>query len=174
MTMNLIQHQELGSAQASVTFSNIPQSYTDLCLVYSLRTDRAATDDSVLIRFNGVSANLSARELRGTGSGVNSNTFSVGFCGFVNGASSTSSTFSSQSIYIPNYANGNNKSFSVDGVFENNATSALQGILAGLWSQTNAITSITLVPDVGPNFVQYSSATLYGITKGSSNGTVVS
>jgi hypothetical protein len=172
--MQVIQHQELSGTQASIQFLSIPQTFTDLCLVYSLRTDRSATDDSVLIRFNSVTTNFTVRELRGTGSAANSNTFSVGFCGFVNGASSTSNTFSSQSIYIPNYANGNNKSFSIDGVFENNATSALQGILAGLWSQTNAITSITLVPDVGPNFVQFSSATLYGITKGSDGIVTVS
>ena len=38
-------------------------------------------------------------------------------------------------------------------------------ILAGLQTSTSAITSLTLSPYSGGNFVQYSTATLYGILK---------
>ena len=51
---------------------------------------------------------------------------------------------------------------SADGVMENNATEAYQNLVAGLWSNTSAITSLTLAKSTG-NFVQYSSASLYGI-----------
>ena len=40
MTIKFIQRIELGSISADITFSSIPQTeYTDLLLVYSLRTD---------------------------------------------------------------------------------------------------------------------------------------
>ena len=74
----------------------------------------------------------------------------------------TANTFSNFSTYIPNYAGSNNKSYSVDGVTENNATASYQIMYAGLWSNTAAINQITLVPDT-LNFVQYTTATLYGI-----------
>jgi hypothetical protein len=74
----------------------------------------------------------------------------------------TSSTFSNDSIYIPNYAGSAYKSYSADGVVENNATGAFATFNAGLWSNTAAITSITLTAGVG-SFVQYSNFYLYGV-----------
>jgi hypothetical protein len=65
-------------------------------------------------------------------------------------------------IYFPNYASATNKSFSIDSVTENNATLANQFLTAGLWSNTAAITSITLLAASG-NLAYYSTASLYGI-----------
>jgi hypothetical protein len=74
----------------------------------------------------------------------------------------TASTFNNADLYIPNYAGSNNKSFSIDSVSENNGTAAVASLFAGLWSQTAAITSITLTSRNG-NFDQYSTAYLYGV-----------
>jgi len=76
-------------------------------------------------------------------------------------ATYTANTFASAEIYIPNYTSSNYKSLSVDFVGENNATTSYQYFTAGLFSNTSAITS--LVIDGTDNFVQYSTATLYGI-----------
>jgi hypothetical protein len=62
---------------------------------------------------------------------------------------------------FPNYTSSNFKSFSADGANEDNTTSIYMGLTAGLWSQTAAITSLTLS---GANFAQYSTFTLYGIS----------
>jgi len=70
--------------------------------------------------------------------------------------------FSNGSLYIPNYTSSNYKSASSDDVTENNATTAFQYLEAWLWSNTAAITSLTLQPNLG-SFPQYSSASLYGI-----------
>lgn len=175
MSMTKIATVTVGSGGASsIDFTSISGAFTDLMLSVSLRTNRSAADDSMLIRFNGATTNFTVRELRGTGSATNSNSFVVGFGGFVVGGTATANTFSNNQIYIPNYAGSTTKSFSVDGVMENNTTAALQGILAGLWAQSSSITSISLVPDTGPLFVQYSTATLYGVTKGSLAGVTVS
>jgi len=174
MTMTLIQHTELGSAQSGITFSSIPQTYTDLYLVYSVRTDNTNVPYSnTEIQINGSSANFTSRRMFGGGSGSGESYTATNIAGLVSSAGSTSNTFGSTSLYLPNYTSNTNKSYSVDSVSENNSTSAYQEIIAGLWSQTAAITSVTIKAEGSRNFVQYSSATLYGILKGS-NGVTVS
>jgi hypothetical protein len=84
----------------------------------------------------------------------------IGGQGSGNGA--TASTFGNGEVYIPNYAGSTNKSMSADGVSENNGTEAYTDLIANLWSNTSAITSILLYPDSG-TWQQYSTATLYGI-----------
>ena len=80
------------------------------------------------------------------------------------GSTATSNTFGNSELYIPNYAGSTNKSSSADAVAESNTTTVFAYLNAALWSSTAAITSITLTPDAGgANFVQYSTATLYGI-----------
>ena len=170
-----IQHIEVPSAQANITFSSIPAAtYTDLVLVVSARSANASTDDALLFDLNGSTANQSIRLLRGNGSTVTSASGSYLSMGYVSAANATSSTFGNALLYIPNYAASQNKPMYADGVFENNATTALQQMQALLWSNTAAINEIKLRLDSTSNFAQYSSATLYGITKGSSGGVVVS
>jgi hypothetical protein len=171
--MQVIQHQELASSQASITFSSIPQTFTDLLVVTSLRTSRSAVAEQVLISLNGSTSSFSVRALYGSGSSTAS--FSAGRDTLnAVSANATANTFSNSSIYLPNYTSANNKSFSADDVTENNGTEAYQFIIAGLWSDTAAITSLALTPGAGGSFVQYSSATLYGILKGSDGIVTVS
>jgi hypothetical protein len=172
--MTLIQHTELGSAQASITFSSIPQTYTDLFLVYSVRTDNTNVPYSnTEILINGSSSNFSGRRMFGDGGSVGAYT-ATNIAGLVSSAGATGNTFGSTSLYLPNYTGSTNKSYSVDSVSENNSTSAYQEIIAGLWSQTAAVTSVTIKAESTRNFVQYSSATLYGILKGSDGIVTVS
>jgi hypothetical protein len=169
--MQLIAHQELASAAASITFSSIPQTFTDLYLVFSLRGNQTVTRTAQL-KFNTSTAGFSTRTLLGNGSSASSFTATNRFAQIA-GTDSTASTFTNDALYIPNYASAANKSFSIDHVRENNATASSQEITAGLWSNTAALTSVEIFPDVG-SFVTGSSATLYGILAGSSGGVVVS
>ena len=170
----VIAHQELASDQAKFTFSNIPQTYTDLYIVISTRSAFSSSGTPfTVIAPNGSLLNLTFRRLSGNGSTAGSDTapYSVPTPSSLD----TANTFSNGSIYIPNYTSSNNKSFSVDAVDENNGTEAVAQIQAGLWSQTAAITSIEIQAESGTgNLKQYSSVTLYGITKGSSGGVTVS
>ena len=155
----------LGSAAANIEFTSIPSTYTDLKLVWSARSARVSNTDDMVIGFNGVNTNLTGRYLWGTGSAAQSGTDTQVLVGEYPTANSTASTFSNCEVYIPNYAGSTNKSFSADTVGENNATLAYATLTAGLWSQTAAITSITLKTGSASNLVQYSTATLYGISK---------
>jgi len=160
----LLERTELNASAASVTFANIPQSgYTDLKIVYSARTNVASTSDHILMQFNGSTSSLSGRRLVGNGSAAASYTVTTGPAGQSSGNTSTANTFGSGEIYIPNYAGSTNKSWSADGVSENNATSAAAEFNAGLWSNTAAITSIKLIQEVGTAFLTGSTFSLYGI-----------
>lgn len=168
-TYTLISSVTVGSGgSSSIAFSSIPSTYTDLCLVLSLRQDQTASNDGQIpaIQFNGSSSNFSSRTLRGTGSAASSFSATTNILTYGSDPSDfTSNTFANTQVYIPNYTSSNNKSFSLDGVTENNATSAQAALQANLWSQTAAITSITLSPFTGGGlFVQYSTAYLYGIS----------
>lgn len=174
--MKLIQTVTVGaSGQAAIEFGaggTIPQTYTDLYLVTSLRgtgTDAVA----VYLRFNASSTGYTARRLLGDGASASSASFTTGFFAGATGSSFTANTFSSDSLYVPNYTSANAKSYSGDHVTENNATTSYQAIYAGLWTGTDAITNLTIYPFTG-NFAQYSSASLYGILKGSDGVTTVS
>ncbi len=173
----LIQHTELTGTQASISFSSIPQTYTDLVLLISARNNSTALGDTIQPTINGSTANFSGRLLYGVGSGSGTSVSLGRYFGSSNGGTTTSNTFSSTTVYIPNYTESINKSFSVDSVIERNGSEAYQYIYSGLWSNTAAITSISISIDPfnsATGFVSGSSATLYGVLKGSSGGVTVS
>jgi len=148
---------------ANMEFTSIPATYTDLCLLVSTRSSTA--EDSFGLQFNNdTGSNYPYRNVQGDG--TNAQSFSGTTTKIYRGrqpeSGYTANTFGNSQFYIPNYAGSNNKSVSLDTVNENNATTARASLSAALWSNTSAITSIKIVPDSG-NFVQYSTATLYGI-----------
>ena len=155
----------VGSGGASsIDFTSIPSTYTDLCLKISSRTNRAAeVDDIIQIKPNNSSSSLTARWLRGDGSSAASSNNTTWSGGYTTAAAATASSFNNFEAYIPNYAGANNKSWSVDTVVENNATTGFAQLNAVLWSSTTAISSLILIPFYGSSFNQYSTATLYGI-----------
>jgi hypothetical protein len=155
----------LTSAAASIDFTSIPSTYTDLLIKASLRSAAASVNPGLKITFNTSALNFTGRNVYGDGSTAGSYTDTAGEIGILAGNSATANTFGNCEIYIPNYAGATNKSFSVDSVNENNATSASQYLYANLWSQTAAITAISLLSGGAANLMQYSSATLYGISK---------
>jgi hypothetical protein len=166
----LLEKITVGAAGASsVTFSGIPQTgYTDLVVKASVRDDVASSRGAFYMTFNGSSANnYSWRELRdvdGTASSTSDSVIAYIDAGRTVGATSTGSTFNNVEIYIPNYAGSTAKSASIDNVLENNAASVYySNLTAGLWSLTNAITSIGFT--CTGNFVQYSTFYLYGVAK---------
>jgi hypothetical protein len=167
-TYTLIASSTVGSGGiATVTFSSIPGTYTDLCLKVSFR-DSSANDRRILFaRFNGVTSGYNDRELRGYNSSIASQTDNGGDNCIaiydIPAANATASTFSSVEIYIPNYAGSTKKSVSADGASENNNAFAVTAITAGLSNITSAITSIDLFAQA--NIVQHSTAYLYGIVK---------
>lgn len=170
MTMEVIQHIELGTAATSIDFNSIPTTFDDLQVVYSLRgvgSSAGAVTISMGVLLNGSGG--TTRRLSGNGSSASSGSLSGDlYPGEFPGTTATSSTFSNGSFYVPNYRSAVAKSISFDNVLENNATEAQQNISAGLSTTTSAVTSITLRTygaASNVSFAQGSSATLYGIKR---------
>jgi hypothetical protein len=146
---------------ANVDFTNIPQTYTDLQLVLSGRYSTSSYPNA-FISLNGSTSSFSTIALYGDGATASSTNAVPRAASYNPGSSQTASTFGSTVIYISNYTSGNYKSYSIDTVSENNDITSYCGLFAGLWSNTAAITQVTLTPQAG-NFTQHSTATLYGI-----------
>ena len=155
----------LGSAAASITFSSIAASWTDLKLVVVATT---AGQDSVQIRFNGdAAANYSHHDLY-------SNQVSVGAVAIaatdaiILALSAVASPIPvSFLVDIFSYAGSTYKTILSSGSGDKNGGVVAQGveITTGMWRNTAAITSIALTLNGGGNFSTGTTATLYGILK---------
>lgn len=156
-TYELIASNTVSSAVSSVTFSSIPSTYTDIKLIGSVRNDFGGAN-TITAQFNGSSTGFTQKYLEGSGSAVSSGSGTT----WIASSGDSANIFSNWEIYIPNYASSNYKSWSTDSVTELNGNPAYATLIAGLWSNTAAITSITLTQS-GGNFRQYSSFYLYGI-----------
>jgi hypothetical protein len=167
-TYTLINSNTLASSAASVTFSSIPATYTDLVLRISARSDRAATFDWIFMTINGITTNTySNTSLDGSGTSAASNQLSnrtyATIQYVVDGDTATANTFGSTEIYIPSYTASQNKPFSAFGAQENNTTAAYMIANAGLWRNTAAITELKLETNA-QLWVSGSSFYLYGIS----------
>lgn len=173
-THTLIEAKTLSSATAIIEFTTIPQTYTDLKLVFSLRSARSAsTRDDLKITINSDTGNnySGKRVFASDGANTSSQGFSGAptdqlFLGAIPASSATSSTFSNSELYFPNYTiAANKKSISSDFTYENNvADNNITGFGAMLWNNTaNAITSLKIEILSANDFTQHSTAYLYGI-----------
>ena len=157
------------SPVASVSFSSIPQGYTDLQLVVSSRNNTAGAVSDMYMTFNGSGGTAySERMLFGNGSATFSESFSSQAyfprAGYSTGTAFTTGAFSSSHYYIPNYTGSTNKSMSIDTTTEDNGTGSYIAMMACLWANTSAITSMTLTPYGGVGgFSTNSTFTLYGV-----------
>jgi hypothetical protein len=167
-TYELIASNTLTTTAASITFSSIPATYTDLVLRVSARTDRAGTNQEMRLRFNGSSsADYSNTLLQGNAGAASSERQSsqvyIARIRQVTSTDATANTFGSIEIYIPSYLSNTNKPLSSFGADENNTENdPFVGVNAGLWSDTSAINQIDLILPAD-DFISGSSFFLYGI-----------
>jgi hypothetical protein len=160
----LLETIQLTSTATSVTFDNIPQTgYTDLKFVLSVRDDFASVSVNLGMKINGSTTGLAGRLIFGQGATASSTTVTDAV-GYTVGTSGTANTFASTEVYIPNYnSTSAYKSYSAESAAESNTTTVYQQMLAGLWSNNAAITSVTFYPQNATNFVANSTFSLYGL-----------
>jgi hypothetical protein len=161
----------LSNITYTVTFSNIPQTYTDLMILISGRSDfNGAFDGGPSMFFNGLGSlgnYYSDTRLIGDGSSATSARTSDAaiYLGHVPAATATANSFSNHEIYIPNYRSGSIKSVIFTGAAETSATTAYVNMRAGTARIAfGAITSIGMYGGAG-NWVAGSTFTLYGISR---------
>lgn len=148
----------LGSAAASVTFSSIPSTYTDLVLVLSGKY-ASTSDSSPSLQFNSdTSANYSETGLNGNGSTASS------FRESNVSAMVAGSMSADQSTTIFNIMNYSNTTTYKTVISRGNNTTYRVRAYVGLWRSTAAINSITLLANAsGINFDIGTTVSLYGI-----------
>jgi len=160
---------ELTSAQSSLNFTSIPQTYTDLILVCSLRTTNSGDFGVPILRFNGAANNNNMThrglmlESGGVSGGTNSEGLVIRRCP---GANAPADYFGSATIWISNYASSTAHKF-FQGIFaspRNQNTGSAIGMNACAWSDATAISEINILDNNGNSFAQYSSAYLYGVS----------
>jgi len=156
-----------GGITNTISFTSIPQTYTDLVVRASLRDTRASSGPGYIhLNFNSATTNLSSKALRNVDGALASTTRTDDYLGFsAANDSQTSNVFGNYELYVPNYTSTSTyKSFSIDSTNETNAATPIaQDLIAGLWSSTAAITTISLISELTLFWKQYSTATLYGI-----------
>lgn len=164
-TYTLISSVTVGSGgAASISFSSIPQTYTDLVVKLSTRITNAVDVYGVLVSINGATnaSGFNWRRLQGDGSAASSQSGTNGFAGHVEGTTYTANTFGNSELYFPNYTGSASKTFSIDDVTENNGTAAYAILTAVVWNTSSAITSFSFTS--AGTYAQYSTAYLYGIS----------
>jgi hypothetical protein len=144
----------LGSAAATITFTSISGTYTDLILV----TSGTSTTSTICIRFNNdTGSNYSDTYIYGDGSSAGSGRHTSATKIF---GSSVGSTVSTDIFQIQNYSNTTTyKTCLIRGSLTTSAATAF----VGLWRSTSAITRIDLFNNNSGDFDSGFIATIYGI-----------
>ncbi len=165
----LIQRVNGTGSSATITFSNIPQTYQHLQIrTLAQSTSTSATSFVRLqIQFNSdTGANYVTHYLQGTGGAVSAASITSGTNIEVSGAAYRNTTatdiYGTSIIDLHDYASTTkNKTLRSLSGGDNNSTNGLIFLSSGLWLNTNAISSITITAGAG-NFTTASTFALYG------------
>lgn len=157
---------------ATIAFADIPGTYHHLRLYLAGRTDRAGqTVDSIAVQFNAdTGAHYGAGYISSLSSSAptaaEANSATSGFCAFTSAATASAGIAGMTVIDIPDYAG---TTWRKCWTFQTALNLALttgnhrQNLGAGLWDSTSAITGIVLLSTNGANFLEGTTATLYGL-----------
>lgn len=159
----------VGSGGASsIAFSSIPQTYKDLKLVISSRSNNTGGDYYGLT-INGNSSNMSNKFLTFYG-GTTASALTYGspaskIIGVTTAAGYAANLFGAGDWYFPSYSDGTiTKAIHGEcGTEQNSTDNGEMWFYSGAWSQTDAITNLTITPYYGTLWVENSVFTLYGI-----------
>ena len=168
-TYEPISTQTVGTAVSSVTFTSIPQTYTDLVFVGSTYYSASV---SMVVRFNNDSTtNYSYTVLGGSNaapgngaySGISTSGSSINLLGYYATTNSSGNIFAPTVANIMNYSNSTTyKTLLSRSYAQDNGTGKDAELFAGVWRSTAAITRVDLLTSSG-NFAVGSTFTLYGI-----------
>ena len=155
-TYEKIATNTLGSATATITFSSISGSYTDLVLIASVKLTSSNTD-RLILQFNGdTGSNYSITYL--TGDGTTASSGRASSASEMNFYNQSTSIFSTNIIQIINYSNSTTYKTAIG---RTSTADISVFVTAGLWRNTASITQVDVK---SPNtFTTGSTFTLYGI-----------
>ena len=161
-TYEKIQSTTLGSAASTITFSSIPNTFTDLRLVIVCTT---SAETNMCLQFNDITTTVySGTFLRGNGASATSGKLTNWDSVVLDTPTSTSTTIPHLfTADIFSYAGSTNKSVLGTMSADRNGSGGVNASVS-LWRNTAAITKITIY-GAGANLNAGTTATLYGILK---------
>jgi hypothetical protein len=174
--MYAIYRQTLSTTTGSITFNNIPQNFTDLKIMHSVRDNTTPASqyhsNNIYLRLNGDSSSLYSGTIFYSSSSAVSTARNIAgnsyiYVGTVLNANGVANSFGSGEVYITGYSSGKFKQVLGETSNVSNISTldgAYQVSTTGLYRSRNPITSISLIPGSG-SFVANSTFTLYGILK---------
>jgi hypothetical protein len=164
-TYKLIASTTLSSTTASISFTGIPSTYTDLVLVAALKSNQVSGSDGAyaLLELNNAgTTNTGGRFLYGftaSDTGYSAPNYVLGW------GSGSDTGFSATHYYLYNYATSDDKVIGVNSWQEGTIGAGIRnGITAGFYNNSAAISSVKINNALG-SYVSGSSAYLYGISK---------
>jgi hypothetical protein len=170
-TWKFIGKIQLNSSAGSINFTSIPQTYSDLVMIGSPRSDVSGQGDGVRLTINGAdtlsnSARRNTAYNNGSTASLGSNTDrNIIFC---SGNAWTANSFGAFMLWIPDYASTRSKVAIARTMWGGPNITTGTGFLTGLNSVTagsSAITQLGLAhfDSGGSNFLTGSQFFLYGI-----------
>jgi hypothetical protein len=162
-TYDSIATQTVGSSVASITFSSIPSTFTDLVLVCS--GGQASGGDNLYLRFNSDSGtNYSFAELMGNGSSASASNSANQNAAYLQSSIGGGTSLGQHYIAnIMNYSNTTTIKTVVSRANQTDNTYPGVGALANLWRNTAAINTILVGRTGGGDLLAGSVITIYGI-----------
>ena len=149
----------LSSNTASVTFSSISGSYTDIILVAMTQRVTATTNTNFQVGNGSIDTGTNYSNTAIYGDGTNAASYYEQNQSRLN-AGSTTANWQTQIIQFMNYSN--TTTYKTILTRQSNSGAAAQA-LVGLWRSTSAINTVKLYLADGNNFLSGSTFTLYGI-----------
>jgi hypothetical protein len=158
----------LAAAQSTITFSNIPQTYTHLQVRYIAKTSRTnSSAEDLLLRINSDSGSNYARHgLLGDGASASAfgqSSQTAIFIPTVTTSETTTSHFGVGIVDILDYKNTNKNTTvrALGGEDRNGAGNIL--LESGVWLNTAAVTTLAFTTAASNNFTANSQFALYGV-----------
>lgn len=160
----------LGSATASITFSSIPSTFTDLFIAGQIRSTRSGeiTDQYTFVLNTDTGSNYSSTTLYDNDEAApkstrSSNASNIGLVRCP-GPNAAANTFGTVLANFQNYSNSTTfKTILTRWGSQGDTTFYFLGETASLWRNTNSITSIEVKSVTSSNLAIGTSLTLYGI-----------
>ena len=154
----------LGSATASVTFSSIPSTYTDLVLVAFASNTGSDAANTGYMQYNSDSGNNYSDTVVYTNGNTpatfrNNNSNSIGLWTIM--GNTDTNRRSTIIVQFQNYSNTTTYKTTLNRIGTPTSSGGWTNMSVGMWRNTNAITSILV--GGGTNWLSGSTFTLYGI-----------
>lgn len=151
------------SGEAYIEFASIPNTYTDLVIMMSIRSAASFVADDLYLTLNGSTSNMQWRRwysVQVSTQGSDSGTGNI--VSAFPGANAPANMFGNLNLYLASYANTSyiKTNFST-AIVENTVQRGDNYMFSAYWNSTSAISTIRL--SGAGNLVQHSMATLYGI-----------